>query len=88
MSSLACADGLVPVLVALAAPHQVFKLTHDLSYLYFKATKSVSIVPPVYYADIIGNRARNYFAHESLEEYQQRPYNPVHSNVQQLSFFC
>lgn len=34
------------------------KLTHDLCYLYGRATKAVSICPPAYYADIVCTRAR------------------------------
>jgi len=35
-------------------------LTHKLSYLYARATKGVSLVPPAYYADIACERARLY----------------------------
>lgn len=35
-------------------------LTHHLSYLYARATKGVSLVPPAYYADIACERARLY----------------------------
>ena len=35
-------------------------LTHNLSYLYARATKGVSLVPPAYYADIACERGREY----------------------------
>ncbi|KAI0084517.1 ribonuclease H-like domain-containing protein [Irpex rosettiformis] len=35
-------------------------ITHNLSYLYARATKGVSLVPPAYYADIACERARLY----------------------------
>lgn len=35
-------------------------LTHNLSYLYARATKGVSLVPPAYYADLACERARIY----------------------------
>ncbi|KAK3945563.1 ribonuclease H-like domain-containing protein [Diplogelasinospora grovesii] len=38
------------------------KLTHDMCYLYGRATKAVSICPPAYYADLVCTRAR---AHQS-----------------------
>ena len=35
-------------------------LTHKLSYLYARATKGVSLVPPAYYADLACERGRCY----------------------------
>lgn len=40
------------------AADQLEKLTHDLCYLFGRATKAVSICPPAYYADIVCERAR------------------------------
>ena len=37
-------------------------LTHNLCYLYGRATKAVSICPPAYYADLVCERARKYLA--------------------------
>ncbi|KAK3342402.1 post-transcriptional gene silencing protein QDE-2 [Neurospora tetraspora] len=34
------------------------KLTHDMCYLFGRATKAVSICPPAYYADLVCDRAR------------------------------
>ncbi|KAK0385418.1 hypothetical protein NLU13_7894 [Sarocladium strictum] len=40
------------------AANELEKMTHELCYLYGRATKAVSICPPAYYADIICERAR------------------------------
>ncbi|VUC20833.1 unnamed protein product [Clonostachys rosea] len=40
------------------APNKLEKLTHELCYLFGRATKAVSICPPAYYADIVCERAR------------------------------
>lgn len=38
------------------------KLTHDMCYLFGRATKAVSICPPAYYADILCTRHRAYMS--------------------------
>jgi eukaryotic translation initiation factor 2C len=40
------------------AAHTLEKLTHDMCYLFGRATKAVSICPPAYYADLVCTRAR------------------------------
>ncbi|KAF4992825.1 hypothetical protein FDECE_13611 [Fusarium decemcellulare] len=40
------------------AANELEKFTHELCYLYGRATKAVSICPPAYYADIVCTRAR------------------------------
>lgn len=40
------------------ATNELERLTHELCYLYGRATKAVSICPPAYYADIVCERAR------------------------------
>lgn len=40
------------------AADELEKLTHELCYLFGRATKAVSICPPAYYADIVCERAR------------------------------
>ncbi|KJZ69220.1 hypothetical protein HIM_11383 [Hirsutella minnesotensis 3608] len=40
------------------AANEIERLTHELCYLYGRATKAVSICPPAYYADIVCERAR------------------------------
>ncbi|KAM0439826.1 hypothetical protein ACHAPT_000923 [Fusarium lateritium] len=42
------------------AANELEKFTHELCYLYGRATKAVSICPPAYYADIVCTRARAY----------------------------
>lgn len=42
-------------------------ITHGLSYMFARATKAVSIVPPAYYADILAERARAYL-YTTLQE--------------------
>ncbi|KAF5019913.1 hypothetical protein F66182_8075 [Fusarium sp. NRRL 66182] len=40
--------------------NELERFTHDLCYLFGRATKAVSICPPAYYADIVCGRARLY----------------------------
>ncbi|KAH8884705.1 Piwi-domain-containing protein [Thozetella sp. PMI_491] len=40
------------------AANALEELTHDMCYLYGRATKAVSICPPAYYADLVCTRAR------------------------------
>lgn len=40
------------------AAHELERLTHEMCYLYGRATKAVSICPPAYYADLVCTRAR------------------------------
>ncbi|KAK2770403.1 piwi domain-containing protein [Colletotrichum kahawae] len=49
--------------VGAPAADQLEKLTHNLCYLYGRATKAVSICPPAYYADILCDRARLHRPH-------------------------
>jgi eukaryotic translation initiation factor 2C len=37
-------------------------LTHNMCYLFGRATKAVSICPPAYYADLVCERARRYLS--------------------------
>jgi len=39
---------------------EIQKGTHDFSYLYVRATKAVSLIPPAYYADLACERGRCY----------------------------
>ena len=41
-----------------AATDELEKVTHELCYLFARATRAVSICPPAYYADIVCERAR------------------------------
>lgn len=40
------------------AANMLEKMTHDMCYLFGRATKAVSICPPAYYADILCTRSR------------------------------
>ena len=42
------------------SPDELQTLTHDMSYLFARATKAVSLVPPAYYADLACERGRCY----------------------------
>ena len=42
------------------AANELERLTHELCYLFGRATKAVSICPPAYYADIVCERARSH----------------------------
>lgn len=42
-------------------------ITHSLCYMFARATKAVSVVPPAYYADILAERARAYL-YTTLQE--------------------
>lgn len=44
------------------AADELEKFTHNLCYLYGRATRAVSICPPAYYADLICTRARSYLS--------------------------
>jgi eukaryotic translation initiation factor 2C len=44
------------------AANELQKLTHEMCYLFGRATKAVSICPPAYYADILCTRQRVYMS--------------------------
>lgn len=45
------------------AANQLEQLTHDMCYLFGRATKAVSICPPAYYTDLVCTRARVHNSH-------------------------
>ncbi|KAK2770411.1 piwi domain-containing protein [Colletotrichum kahawae] len=49
--------------VSASAADRLEKLTHNICYLFGRATKAVSICPPAYYADIVCERARLHRPH-------------------------
>lgn len=44
------------------AANTLERLTHEMCYMFGRATKAVSICPPAYYADILCTRQRVYMA--------------------------
>ena len=55
------------------------RLTYNMCYLYGKATTSVSIPPPVYYADKACDRGRRYLS-KVFEQSQQRDKRAVNED--------
>jgi len=82
---------------------QLQQLSYDLCYTYARATRSVSIPAPVYYADLVCGRANIMYdpafrysdsgsvASEESREYQYSDFatnfKPLHKRIQQLMFF-
>lgn len=54
------------------SPDELQTLTHDMSYTYARATKAVSLVPPVYYAGLACKRGRCYLR-TLLQGFTDRP---------------
>ncbi|XP_071690397.1 protein argonaute MEL1-like [Rutidosis leptorrhynchoides] len=76
-------------------------LTNNLCYTYARCTRSVSIVPPAYYAHLAAFRARYYVAAGDLSDSDSRgqratrdrvsevnPLPVIHDNVKSVMFFC
>jgi eukaryotic translation initiation factor 2C len=77
--------------------------THQLSYQYVRATKSVSLVPPAYYADLACERARCYLSRyfvskddgkgksktekEKVMEDARKEWRGVHDNLKESMFY-
>ncbi|XP_071721324.1 protein argonaute 10-like [Rutidosis leptorrhynchoides] len=77
-------------------------LTNSLCYTYARCTRSVSIVPPAYYAHLAAFRARYYVAAGDLSDSdttqgqratrdrvgEVKPLPVIHENVKSVMFFC
>ncbi|MCJ1384902.1 hypothetical protein MMC17_008020 [Xylographa soralifera] len=71
------------------------KMTHGLCYLWGRATKSVSVCPPAYYADILCTRARCYLDNLFDDTVSESTggaaailnWTPVHANLRNTMFF-
>uniref|UniRef100_A0A1D1Z031 Protein argonaute 10 n=2 Tax=Magnoliopsida TaxID=3398 RepID=A0A1D1Z031_9ARAE len=79
-------------------------LTNNLCYTYARCTRSVSVVPPAYYAHLAAFRARFYVEHEAHEdgsiaggvgrqasaagEFGVRPLPALKENVKKVMFYC
>ncbi|KAH9738150.1 protein argonaute MEL1 [Citrus sinensis] len=79
------------------------KLTNNLCYTYARCTRSVSVVPPAYYAHLAAFRARYYIEGEGAgaadagpgkgaavrgEAASVRPLPPLSPNIKDVMFFC
>jgi eukaryotic translation initiation factor 2C len=53
------------------------EFSHNLSYIYCRAPVAVSVIPPIYYAHLAGNRAR------SLDPISVDGYGASHQNTEQ-----
>lgn len=51
------------------ATNELQKLTHELCYMFGRATKAVSVCPPAYYADLVCERARVWLSRVFDERY-------------------
>lgn len=51
-----------PAHPAASAADELQRFTHGMCYLFGRATKSISVCPPVYYADLVCTRARCYLS--------------------------
>ncbi|KAF9214952.1 Eukaryotic translation initiation factor 2C [Podila verticillata] len=73
------------------------ELSNKLCYLYARCTRSVSMVPPAYYAHLVAARARKHSKGEvwdseesrsSTESVTEASYAPLKSELQNGMFFC
>ncbi|KAL6195909.1 hypothetical protein ACLB2K_031526 [Fragaria x ananassa] len=71
-------------------------LTNNLCYTYARCTRSVSIVPPVYYAHLVAFRARHYIDSDSSDgtsiagvgAHVLRALPEIKGNVKEVMFYC
>ncbi|PSR89903.1 Protein argonaute like [Actinidia chinensis var. chinensis] len=66
-------------------------LTNNLCYTYARCTRSVSIVPPAYYAHLAAFRARYYVEGEASDSESTsggRPLPAIKENVKDVMFYC
>ncbi|KAJ1918058.1 hypothetical protein H4219_002838 [Mycoemilia scoparia] len=71
-------------------PDHIQGLTYNMCYNYMICTRSVSIVPPVYYAHKLANRAKFYVQKTSSDDRRKRApakLIPVHRDIQESMFF-
>ncbi|XP_031269949.1 protein argonaute PNH1-like [Pistacia vera] len=70
---------------------EIQSLTNNLCYTYARCTRSVSIVPPAYYAHLAAYRARFYMEPDAPENGKIRhirPLPPLKDKVKNLMFYC
>ncbi|MBE3041876.1 hypothetical protein IMZ48_04695 [Candidatus Bathyarchaeota archaeon] len=66
------------------AANKLTTMTHDLCYMFGRATRSVSICPPAYYADIVCERIRIHRG--ALSDDGKGPWE-VHPNLQNDMYY-
>lgn len=69
---------------------EVESITHNLCYLFGRATKAVSICPPAYYADLLAERGRKYVSglgKESRFEWREHWTGGVHERLRGSMFY-
>ena len=73
------------------AANQLEKLTHEMCYLFGRATKAISICPPAYYADIVCERARvhrpDYADDTSVSSGESSPAREIHENLRNSMYY-
>ncbi|KAJ4708350.1 Protein argonaute like [Melia azedarach] len=79
---------------------EIQSLTNNLCYTYARCTRSVSVVPPAYYAHLAAYRARFYMEHDGPENGKMcdntcitnrscvRPLPPLKDKVKNVMFYC
>ena len=55
---------------------EIQKFTHNLCYMFNRATKAISVCPPAYYADLLCERGRMYLYSTMEESGKREEYNP------------
>ncbi|KAI9122421.1 hypothetical protein K1719_006261 [Acacia pycnantha] len=75
------------------------KLIYDMCFTFARCTKPVSLVPPVYYADLVAYRGRLYYEAKTEESFKKRAPFPasssanedknfkLHENLEDIMFF-
>lgn len=73
------------------AVNRLERMTHDLCYVYGRATKAVSVCTPAYYADIVCERGRNYLSrlydHGEPGEKAKQSEIDVHPKLKNTMFY-
>ena len=76
-----------------AAADVLQQLTHDMCYAYGRATRAVSICPPVYYADLVCTRAKLHWNERKNQPWKPKgpsiKYDPlkVHEKVSETMYY-
>lgn len=62
------------------------ELTYRMCFLYCRATRSVSVVPPAYYAHLVATRAR-FHCDSDDDTHSERPFGVVKEELQKVMYF-